>query len=460
MKKYLYSFTILPLMILLAACTKDFLESPDVMEDPNRASNVSEDQLFNAIQAKAFFKLEGNINRVTNIWMQAIAGTDRQMGDLGEYSYTDQETGDDMDDMYSDGGLIDIRELRRRTGEAGNRVFAGIAKFYEALLMGTAASLWGDLPYSEAISDIETPRLDSQASIYAALQSLLDEAIEDFESGELGSLPASPANDVNYAGDAAKWLRAAYSLKARLYMHWAETDAANYGLALAAAEQGIASYEDNFRSIHTTELNEEWGYYTFYMQRDAYIRGGAHLIDLLKQREDPRLEIYFDPDDSGNYVGAAPGERNPDVSNMSEDEFLRPDHSQDMLSWEETMLIIAECAHHAGDEAKAVARLNETRRGVEARWGMDEGVLGDASGLTGDALLEKIMEEKYIALFLNTEIYNDWKRTNLPVLVPAGGGDPLIKIPRRLYYSPDERNANPNIPSTSAQPIRNTNDPS
>jgi hypothetical protein len=454
------SLIIMLSFLILAACSKDFLEGPEVMNDPNRATEVSADQLFNGIQAKAFFMLEGNLNRVANIWMQTLAGTDRQMGDLSEYNYNDNDTGDEMDDIYTDGGLVDIRELQRKTEEAGNRVYAGIAKCYEVLIMSTAASLYGDLPYSEAISDVETPKLDSQESIYNALQALLDEAILDLQSGELGELLAnSPQNDINFGADPAKWLGVAHTLKARMYMHWAEVYPSYYQMAMQAAQNGIASNEDNLKSIHTTELNEEWGYYTFENQRDSYIRAGEYLVDLLKSREDPRLSLYFDPDADGVYVGAAPGERNPSVSNLSEAEFLNPAHSQDLVSWEENQLIIAECAYQAGDEAGAIAKLNETRRGIETRWGFEPMSLGEVADISGDDLLAEIIHEKYIAQFLNIEIYNDWKRTNLPVLVPYGGGNPLIKIPRRYYYSPDERNANPNIPTTSQQPVRNANDP-
>jgi hypothetical protein len=65
------------------------------------------------------------------------------------------------------------------------------------------------------------------------------------------------------------------------------------------------------------------------------------------------------------------------------------------------------------------------------------------------------MEEKYISLFMNVEIYNDWKRTNRPAVTPYTG----LQIPRRLLYSLDERAANPNIPAPSQQPVRNANDP-
>ena len=65
------------------------------------------------------------------------------------------------------------------------------------------------------------------------------------------------------------------------------------------------------------------------------------------------------------------------------------------------------------------------------------------------------MEEKYISLFMNTEVYNDWKRSNRPFVTPYAGR----QIPRRLLYSSNERATNSNIPAPSQQPIRNSNDP-
>ncbi len=457
-KKILILFVI-PVLVLLS-CSKDFLEGPEVMEDPNRATNVSVDQLFNGVQVKTFFILEGQLNRIASLWMQQLAGTSRQMTELSRYNYTESDTNDEMDDLYTDGALVDIKELRRRTAESGNRIYEGIVKFYESLLIGTAASLWGDFPYFEACTDVTTPRLDSQDDVYAALHDLLDEAIADLQSGERGStLASSPANDVVFGGDPGLWIKACYSLKARLYMHWAEVDAGNYALAMAAAQNGMASYNDNYASLHTSSLNEEFAYHTFFNQRDSYLRAGKNLVDLLIERNDPRLPIYFDPDANGVFVGAAAGEDNDAVSNLSADEYLRADKSLDILTWEETQLIIAECAFKTGDEGRAVSVLNQVRRGIEDRYMFESNALGDASGLSGDELFKEIMTEKYITLFLNIEVYNDWKRTNYPVLVPYGGGDPTSKIPRRLYYSADERNANPNIPTASEQPLRNANDP-
>jgi hypothetical protein len=65
------------------------------------------------------------------------------------------------------------------------------------------------------------------------------------------------------------------------------------------------------------------------------------------------------------------------------------------------------------------------------------------------------MEDKYVALFQNTEVWNDYHRTCYPNL--NAGSWHLHS--GRLLYGTDERRANPNIPSPSQQPKRNQLDP-
>ncbi|HDQ45191.1 MAG TPA: SusD/RagB family nutrient-binding outer membrane lipoprotein [bacterium] len=438
----------LALIGLLGGCS-DFLSDPDLQKDPNRPVEVLPDQLFNGIQVAAFFAAEDQVNKTISMWMQQMCGTDRQFVTIGQYVISETDHAEPFENIYLRGGLVDIKKLKEEATERGWTAYRGMVKFYEAFRVGMGASIWGDIPYSEAVTDVETPKLDPQADVYAAVQALLDEAIVDLTTGE-GYVPV---NDFVFGGDLAKWVAACHSLKARLYMHWAEVDAANYGRALAAAQNGIGSTDGNFMTQHSAQLNEGNLWYQFEKLRSGYVRAGENLIELLKTRQDPRLEIYFVPDDEGGYTGARPENPNPAVSNVSD--ALNPAKSVDVLTWEETQLIIAECAFKTGDEATALAKLNETRRGIEARWGLDDGALGVAEGLTGAALIDAILEEKYIALFRNMEVYNDWKRTNRPVLQTFQDKP----IPRRLYYSNDERNVNPNFPTPAAQPLRNANDP-
>jgi hypothetical protein len=98
----------------------------------------------------------------------------------------------------------------------------------------------------------------------------------------------------------------------------------------------------------------------------------------------------------------------------------------------------AEAANRTGDDITALLHLNNelASQGLPA-----------VAGLTGAALFQEIMTEKYIALFQNIEVWSDYKRTCIPALTPAGGA---AQIPGRLLYSQDERNANPNIPAPGA----------
>jgi hypothetical protein len=89
------------------------------------------------------------------------------------------------------------------------------------------------------------------------------------------------------------------------------------------------------------------------------------------------------------------------------------------------------------------------------------------AGITGTALRDSIMTEKYVALFQNIEVWNDYRRMCIPALTPfnTGSVNPIWrgKIPGRLYYGGTEGNVNSHIPAPGTQiatnGLRNPNDP-
>lgn len=429
---------------LFAAGCSDFLAGPKLGDDdPNRPTVANREQLLMAVQASQFIQQTGSLARIAAMWTQQMAGTDRQYQTLGTYEHTEDDFTSQFSRVYSGGGLVDMRRIIAEAEADGDRRFAGVAKVWEAFSIGTAASLWGDIPYSEAVSEVETPGLDSQADIYAAVQALLDEAIADLQSGQ-GSGPG--AADLVYGGDAEKWVEAAHTLKARFYLHWAEVDPSNYARALAAAQNGISTSDHDFRTYQSAAAGEQNVWYQFmFRDRDSYIRVGKFLVDLMVDRADPRLSEYFAPNGDGEYVGAEPGEGVKGVHSLLSATRGAPGFRQPLITWAENELIIAEASYQGGDQDNARNRLNAVRAAV----GLPEISPSD------DALLEEIMTEKYISLFQNIEVWNDYKRTCIPAITPADAGG----VPGRLFYGTGERNANPNVPAPSAQPDRNANDP-
>jgi len=442
-----------PALIFVSGCESELEGFED---NPNAATSVSIDQLFTATQVKTFFMHESYIARSACIWMEQMMGTDRQYSSLAAYAITESDHATEWNMVYLGGGLVDARKIQALADDAANPQgahYKGMAQVLEALMMHYIAAYWGDAPYSEAVSTVTEPALDDQATIYAAIQTLLDDAISNLSNATAGTLPE---NDMLFGGDAAKWKAAAYTLKARLYMHWVEGDGAattNAALAKAAAANGIAALSGSAKTYHTSVATETTCWYQFYISRDSYMTAGATLVNLLKANSDPRETIYYGNASTGDTVrGAARGE-NYDGHSYLGSTYFGGDASIDILSYEENLLILAEAEYLLGNEATAQGHLNSARRAAETKWSMTAGVL-DTSSSTGATLMGEISEEKYVALFLNAEVWNDWKRNCYPALSTNSG------VPGRFYYSDDERNANTNIPAPADQPARNDNDPS
>lgn len=459
---------VLALASTLAACD-NYLSGPGITDDPNAPLNVGLPQLYQGIQLTQFVQHTGDLARHVAMWTQQMAGVGNQYQARDQYNITEQDLAAWYNAIYTGGGLIDIREALSRTEAANDRVYSGILRFWEAYLMGMSASLWGDLPYSQAVKPDEfpTPQLDDQAEIYRQVQTVLDQAIADLQSGQ-GAGPG--ATDLVYRGDRQKWLQAAHTLKARFYMHWVEAQnfagthngqnvqaLANTACggnclqkAIAAAQNGISTPANNLTSFQSTTAGGENLWYQFMsVRRQGQITAGKFLVDLLKARNDPRLEQYFAPvasgANAGQIVGAAPASSTP-LSELSEKRGAR-DFRQPMITYAENQLILAEAHFRLNNPTQAMTHLNNAR--------VAEG-LTPRTPITGDALLREIMIEKYIALFQNVEVFNDYKRTCIPAITPVGSAQNVIG---RILYSDTERAANPYIPAPGAQPARNDNDP-
>jgi starch-binding outer membrane protein, SusD/RagB family len=441
---------------MLGGCD-DFLSGPELTTDPNRPSQTSISQLYHGVQVTQFVWHTGDIARVSSMWMQQMAGTGRQQQTRDQYDVTEGSFSFDFSRIYTGGGLIDMREIQARAAAANDRTYAGIAKVWEAHLIGMAASLWGDIPYSEAVGANPKPKLDDQADIYAAVQALLDGAIADLQGGQ-GAGPG--ALDLVYGGDRQKWIPLAYTLKARFYMHWVEAQAAGGAAAQQAqtacggtcvqkardaAQQGIAAAANDFRTFHTASAGEQNLWWQFMnVARAGDIAAGQHLVELLRARNDPRLTGYFAPVPGGQIVGAPPGTE-VQASQLSAARGAS-NFRQPLATYAETQLILAEAQQRLGSDGPALTHLNNAREAAG---------LTSLSGLTGAPLLREIAIEKYIAMFQNIEAWNDHKRLCMPGLTPSTGS----ALPGRLFYGQAERNVNPNIPAPGQVTDRNDNDP-
>jgi hypothetical protein len=305
----------------------------------------------------------------------------------------------------------------------------------------------GALPYSEFEVGKTDAKFDSQMSIYASLQTLLDKAITDLA----GAGPGPGRFDIFYGGDVVKWTKLAHTLKARIALHTEEKlGTAQYTLALAQANLGInaANGSEDFLASHTPNTSERNLWFQFQLSSfGADLVAGARLVNLMKAQDDPRLPEYFGKNKNGGYGGVDPlgtagaNDISPIAGSERTDNDVFP---QPLVTWEENQLIKAEANFVLNGAAAAQPFLDAVRAAHDKT--------------PVPATLQSIMEEKYINLFQNVETWNDFKRTCYPRLVPTNTA--FSVIPGRVPYWDTEKQTNPNIPAE--QPLttaRNENDP-
>jgi hypothetical protein len=464
------------LALSLAGCS-DWLTGPGLTISPNSPVKASKEQLFGAVQTSQESQEEGNLARWAAMFTQQMAGVGRQHATYQTYVVTEVDVSSYFSRTYTGGGLVDIRQVQAMAKAQGDSTFAGIAMVYEALMVGRAASLWGDIPYSEAVGDIAQPHLDSQEAVYAGIQAKLDTAITWIP--KTGGANAGPgAVDLVFGGDRAKWTAAANTLKARYYMHWVEAQLvggssgtlANTACAgnclqkaVTAASAGITNAANDFRTFHSANTTEWNFWYQFLVvARTGDVAAGGALVDTLKARRttlgDQRIRAYYDSTQNAAGVWDFRGaDRNGVGTNLSVLSATRiaQGFRQPIITAAENDLLLAEAQARQGNDAAAFTWLNNAKAASAASTGV---TVPAAAGLTGAALLREIKMEEWISLFQNIEAWNAYKRNCTPQLTPAGSNTDVIG---RLVYGSGERNANSNIPTPTAQSAtpRNKNDP-
>ncbi|MDP9206882.1 MAG: SusD/RagB family nutrient-binding outer membrane lipoprotein [Gemmatimonadota bacterium] len=441
----LYTAAGLGLVAGLSGCSS-FLDADKAVADPNAPTVATVNQLLSGIEANIFGQQEGPVAMLICEWMQQCAGTAGRFVEVqGTYTITNNSFDGSFSSIYTAGGLLAIKDAEARADAIPDKQYKGVLEVLEAMNMLFGADNWGSIPYREAVVST-TPAFDPQLQIYDDLLALLTQAIADLN----GSGNGPGAYDLVYAGDKVKWIQAAHTLRARIYLHLAEVrGVSQYALARTEAQAGISAPANDWKTLHSEATSERNMWLQFQLTSFGQdLVAGSRLVQIMKAQNDPRLPDYFGTNSTGGYGGydvatqQTVGEPSP-IANSNRNV---PTFGQPIITYDENQLILAETAFRAGDIGNAAIALNNVR----ARYG---------KSLIPAPTLADIMTEKYIALFQNIEYWNDYKRTCLPVLTPALGRS---VVPGRIPYGFTEVQTNTNTPPDPGPTLntgRNANDP-
>jgi starch-binding outer membrane protein, SusD/RagB family len=434
------------LVAALSGCG-NFLDATKAVADPNAPTAASVNQLLAGIEANVFGEQEGPVAMLICEWMQQCAGTAGRFVEVqGAYTINNNSFDGSFSSIYTAGGLLAVKDAEGRADALGDKQYKGVLEVLETMNVLFGVDNWGSIPYRDAVVST-TPQFDPQLQIYDDLLKLLDQSITDLNGA--GSGPG--AYDLVYGGDKVKWIQAAHTLKARVYLHLAEVrGATQYASARTEALAGISAPANDWNTVHSEATSERNMWLQFQLTSFGQdLVAGARLVEIMKSQSDPRLPDYFGKNSAGGYGGydvATQLTVGGDPSPIAGSNRNVPTFSQPIITYDENQLILAETAFRAGDIANASLALNNVR----SRYGKP---------LIAAPTLSDIMTEKYIALFQNIEYWNDYKRTCLPTLTPALGRS---VVPGRIPYGVTEVQTNPNTPPDPGPTLitgRNENDP-
>jgi hypothetical protein len=500
MKKYLLFLGLLSASAALTSCEK-FL---DVNNNPNNPTTTTPNFLLpniisNGIQTQMFTALR------TPFITQYVVSRTANSGTNDQYIFTNAQSTNTFNYSYFQSGG-NIPPMIAAAQAEGSPYYVGAGKIMQAVILAHLTDMLGDVPYTEAYQGSANyiPKYDSQQQIYATINQLCDEGVVEMSKPAsanfrpLYSTAPSESGDILYKGDVNKWIRLAYALKARQAQHLTKKQGTYDPVAvLALCDKAFTSSADdaqlNFQVpvlplANTTNIfgvtRANFGTATFSANVIKYLNGTT-----FPGVVDPRFGILTPTTSTGvdpgvgtsapaTGINITPGVT-PAITDFYGGWYARDLGYFEVITYHELKFIEAEAAYLAGnrqrayDALRAGIRAHMTKVGAGGTYSPPPVTFPQITTAQINAYLasaavpqtpaavtpRSIMEQKYLAMFLNPESWSDLRRWDfrsdiyVNFAYPVGNAvnssassqaNPILRYPRRLLPGATEVLYNPN----------------
>ena len=362
-----------------------------------------------------------------------------------------------------------MNELAEAKGQY-NAILIGRTVMLMSTMLTTDA--FGDMPRSQVYQS-SSPRYDSQAEVYEWMHQEADELLKLYQDPTWvkasTNLLISDKMDRIYGGDMAKWEGLCKALKARLWLrklpNWENTPAVCQEI-IRLADDALASFEEPryYYPGGVTESNCPWGPFkpiinswesranrldqslptTFFLHGilgsiDGNLSGRPHALDpratrIMEARTTAlwHLESNIGPGDINRNNEPDKISEFPDLLCQSKESnpYTKNTGYIPLITKEELMFIKAEAQMWAGDRAGAYETTKAATIENMARYGINVSALEDDKDVQGDLYdqynrfleirlpgaanftLADLMQQKYVAMYLQPEQWTDMRRYN------------------------------------------------
>ncbi|MBU8892725.1 MAG: SusD/RagB family nutrient-binding outer membrane lipoprotein [Bacteroidales bacterium] len=285
---------------LLTSCNGDWL---DVNKNPNQPDVPYINLLLPGIEYDISDYLSTgymNMGYITGVYVHQISTRES----IDQYGIAADDAETYWDYFYSR-PLTDLDLLIEVGTENDYMQYVGIAKILKAYTYSQMVDVWGDIPYFEVNNpDIISPLFDSDEVIYGEIFAMIDEGIANLNDATSVNEYAPGDDDLIYGGDISLWVKAANTLKLKLYNQVRNTSMfSSAAVTTLLAGNLIESGEDFMMYFGTTSNpeNRNPGFVDEYSgsQISTYISPWFYELlngenaDIYNTIVDPRIPYYF-----------------------------------------------------------------------------------------------------------------------------------------------------------------------
>ncbi|MBO5406667.1 MAG: SusD/RagB family nutrient-binding outer membrane lipoprotein [Bacteroidales bacterium] len=255
MKKIL-SIALSLILILGASSCKDWL---DVNTNPNSPNSESATIELRLPWVQYYYAYSWAVASVrSNATTQIITTTNNNLGQFdGNNHISKLANWDPHQDVnltpyqhWFVGAASNIPDLITKSQENGSTHYEAAALVIKSMGFIMMVDLMGDIPYTQALTADVSPTPDKGEDVYAGCLADLDRAIELFSQPQEQGSTLLSAGDIWCGGDASKWLKLCYGLKARWLGNLSKTEQYNPQAILDAISKSLQSNSDNVKMTH------------------------------------------------------------------------------------------------------------------------------------------------------------------------------------------------------------------
>lgn len=463
MKKILYSALAASLLFVSCEYSEDVNDNRDAFYEvsPESLLTNAEKQLADQISTPSV-----NINPLryfSHYWTQTTYNTESRFSFASRLvtdTYWNELYRDVLGNLQSAKGYVEAQpapdDIPAGDWEVMRTNKLAVIDILQVYTFQILVDSYGDVPYSEALNVAEDklPAYDDDAEIYPMLIERLDAAIASFDESQ-GSFDTG---EYIYDGDVASWIRFANSLKVKLGLNLSDV---NPTLAQSTIESGFAGgvileNADNAEFRYPASAPNYSALYNELVasQRTDFVSDEVFL-NALQEKEDPRLEIYYNPSETGSFTGGVLGANNTPASDFAQigERFKQPDLPAQYIEAAEMNFYLAEAAargFNVGNTAEyyytqgitqSIASWEIPTAEADAYLARPDVAYATAEG----DWKQKIATQMWYAFFNRPfEAWNAYRRLDYPLhqapsnAVAAADG----VIPKRLYYPINEQTVN------------------